>query len=178
MAYTKRNMLEIANAQILFPNFAGREKTAMVAGRQKIVNEAGKRNFNVALDPEKSDIYWNGERVTNPDFGQELANLGFNVIVRPGREEGDPVQYRLPVAIGFGSERAPELYLVSNGKKVLLDEESVGNLDYADIIRADVVINNGRSYISNSGEEKVKAWCNEGYFTIAQSRFANQYGEE
>lgn len=175
MAYTKRNMLEIENAQILFPNFAGREKTAIVNGRQKIVNEAGKRNFNVALDPEKSDIYWNGERVTNPDFGQELANLGFNVIVRPGKEEGDPVQYRLPVAISYGPERSPMLYLVTNEKKVLLDEESVGNLDYADIIRANVVINNGRSYISNSGEEKVKAWCNEGYFIIARSRFADMY---
>ena len=178
MEYVKRNMLEIANAEILFRNFAGREKTAIVNGRSKIVNEAGKRNFTVVLDPEKSDIFWNGEKVTNPDFGQELAEIGFNISVRPGKEEGDPVQYRLPVSVSYGDIRNPELYLIANGSKVALDADSVGNLDYADILKADLVINNGRAYENNNGRTMVKAWCNEGYFTIAQSRFANQYESE
>lgn len=172
-----RNLLEIENAQIMFKNFRGLEKQAQVNGRMKIVNEAGKRNFNVLIDPEKSDIYWNGEKVTNPDFGQELANLGFNVTIRPGKEEGEPLQYRLPVHVAYENV-TPELYLVSNNKKVLLDANTIDCLDTADIIHADVSINNGRPYIGNDGKEKLKAWCNIGYFTIAQSRFSSKYDFE
>lgn len=172
-----RNLLEIENAQILFKNFSGREKTAMVRGSQRVVNEEGKRNFNVVLDPEKSDIYWNGEKVTNPDFGQELANLGFNVSVKPGKEEGEGPQYRLPVHVAF-DQIAPEIYLVTGHNKVKLDDQSIACLDTADIVSADLSINNGRSYIGNDGQEKVKAWCNKGFFVIAQSRFDSKYDFE
>lgn len=169
-----RNTLEIANAQIIFRNFAGREKTAIVNGRQKIVNDQGKRNFTVILDPSKSDIYWNNEQVINPDFGQELADLGFNISVKPGREEGDPIQYRLNVSVAYG-DRNPEIYLIARGNKVLLDGDTIGELDFADIVKADIVINNGRPYDTNDGRTMVKAWCNKGYFTIAQDRFASEY---
>lgn len=176
MAIT-RNLLEIGNAQILFPNFSGREKKAMVNGVQRIVNDEGHRNFNVSLDPEKSDIYWNGERVTDPHFGQQLAELGFNVTVKPGREEGDLPQYRLPVHIAYDNF-PPELYIISGCKKTLLDESTISCLDNSDIISADLRINNGKSYIKSNGEEGVKAWCNVGYFTVAQNRFASKYDFE
>jgi hypothetical protein len=172
-----RNLLEIENAQILFKNFSGREKTAMVRGSQRVVNEEGKKNFNVVLDPEKSDIYWNGEKVTNPDFGQELANLGFNVSVKPGKEEGEAPQYRLPVHVAFDNI-TPEIYLVTGNHKVKLDYQTISCLDTADIVSADISINNGRPYIGNDGTEKVKAWCNKGFFVIAQSRFDSKYDFE
>ena len=178
VSQNSRNLLEIANAQIIFRNFSGREKTAIVNGRQKVVNDQGKRNFTVILDPEKSEIYWNGERVTNPDFGQELAEIGYNVSVKPGKEEGEPAQYRLPVAITYESSIAPKLYLISRGKKVLMDAAMVDSLDYADLLKVDIAINNGRPYENNNGKTMVKAWCNEGYFTIAQSRFASEYDDE
>lgn len=171
----RRNLLEIANANILYRNFSGLEKKAMVNGTMRTVNDAGNRNFTVIIDPVNSEVYWNGERVTNPDFGQELADMGYNVSVKPGREEGDPVQYRLPVAVSYNGTIKPHLYLVTKGNKVLMDEQMVDELDMADIVKADIAINNGRPYINNQGQEKVKAWCNEGYFVIAQSRFASEY---
>ena len=171
----QRHIIEIANAQIRYSNFSGREKTARTKdGRTKIVNEAGKRNFVVIIDPEKSDIYFDGEQVTDPAFGQRLAELNFNVSVKPASEEY-PEEYRLPVAIGFEGMKKPSLYLVTRTGKVLLDEETIGELDGADIIKADIVINNGSPYELNDGRILVKAWCNEGYFTIAQSRFATDY---
>ena len=170
-----RNMLEIGNAIIIFKNFTGREKTVIKGGRNVIVNEAGKMNFTVILDPERSEIYLNGERVTNPDFGQELADQGFNVGVKPPREEGDSVEYRLPVSIGYNSGVSPELYLVTNRNKTLLDADSLGCLDNADIIKADLVINNGRPYEGKDGRMMVKCWCNKGYFTIAQDIFSSEY---
>lgn len=171
----KRNTIEIENAQIRFKNFSGTKKEANVNGRMTVVNDAGNRNFNVILDPEKSTIYWNGEQVTNPDFGQELASLGFVVSVKPGREEGESTEYRLPVHIGFGTI-TPEIYMIVPGKKpVRLDEDTIGTLDGADILNADITINNGKPYVARDGSDKIKAWCNVGYFTIAQSRFASKY---
>lgn len=170
----KRNTIEIENAQIRFKNFSGVQKQANVGGRMTVVNDQGNRNFNVILDPTKSNIYWNKELVTNPDFGQELASLGFSVSVKPGREEGESTEYRLPVHIGFGNI-TPEIYLICNNKKTLLTEDTIGTLDGADIIQADITINNGKPYIARDGSEKVKAWCNVAYFTIAQSRFASKY---
>lgn len=172
-----RNMLEIANAKIAFTNFAGREKTAIVKGRQKVVNDEGKRNFVVNLDPTQSDIYWNGEKVDNPDFGQELANIGFNVSVRPPHEDDDRPQYRLPVAVSYDGGITPKIFMIANGKKTMLDAETVASLDGADIMKADIVINNGRPYENNDGRTMVKAWCNEGYFTVAVSRFASDYDD-
>jgi len=173
-----RNMLEIENAIIIFKNFSGREKTIIKGGRQVIVNEAGKMNFNVVLDPTKSNIYWNGDVVTNPDFGQELAELGFNIIIKAPRNEEDTTEYRLPVSLGYNGGISPELYLVTDHKKVLMDADSVACLDNADIIKADLVINNGRPYEAKDGKMMVKAWCNKGYFTIAQDRFSANYDFE
>ena len=80
-----RNKLEIFNAQIIYSNFAGIERKDK---NGRVVNDKGNRNFNVILDPEKSEIYWNGERVTDPDFGQFLADNGWNVKLKEGREVG------------------------------------------------------------------------------------------
>ena len=169
----RRNKIDIANAKIVFKNFSGMEKRK--DGR--VVNDAGNRNFNVILDPEQSQIWWNDQEVTNPDFGQELAANGFRVSIKPGDEER-PTEYRLPVAVSFKSAIKPKLYLVTARGKVELDEDSINELDFADIVKADIVINSGRPYIDNRGEEKVKAWCNEAYFTISESRFADEYSFE
>lgn len=176
--YTKRNKIEIENAQILFRNFAGRERTAITNGRSKVVNDEGNRNFTIILDPVNSHIIFNDREVTDPDFGQELANLGFNVTVKPGREEGDHVQYRLTVSVGYGkgddSSRGPQLWLISGGHKTLLNPDTVGNLDFADIEKANIVINNGRPYTKQDGSDGLRAWCNEGLFYINRSRFAEE----
>ena len=174
-----RNLLEIENANIIYKNFSGLEKKAMKNGSMRVVNDAGNRNITVAIDPEKSSIYWNGELVTNPDFGKELADLGYNISIKPGQNEGDPVQYRLQVAISYNGPIQPKLYMVTrNNKPLLMDEDMINELDGADIIKADLAINNGKPYINNNGDERVKAWCNEGYFTICRSRFASMYENE
>ena len=183
----KRYSIEIKNAQILFKNFSGQEKQAMVKGHMQIVNEAGKRNFSVILDPEKSEIYFGEpgktELVTDPDFGRTLADLGYRVTVRPGKEEGDHEEYRLAIEVRYPkptdkyNNYSPELFLVVPGKKpVLLDEDTVGStLDRCEIVRADIVINNSTTIDRNTGEERAKCWCNEGYFTIRKSRIGQDY---
>ena len=169
-----RNKLEIFNAQIVYSNFAGLEKKDK---NGRVVNDAGNRNFNVILDPEKSEIYWNGELVTNPDFGQELADMGWNVKLKPGQEEGDPVQYKLPVAVSYkNADMRPDLNLVVKGKTEALHEDTVGQLDGLEISSAAIEINNGKTYIdSRTGQERVKAWCNKGFFNVIPSRLDQRY---
>lgn len=170
-----RNKLEIFNAQIIYSNFEGLERKDKNTGR--IVNDKGNRNFNVILDPEKSEIYWNGERQTDPDFGQTLYELGWNVKIKPGSDEGEPAHYKLPVTISYKNpSMAPDLNLVVNGKPQPLFEDTVGQLDGLEISSADIEINNGKTYIdSATGKEKVKAWCNKGFFNIIPSRLDQRY---
>lgn len=170
-----RNTLEIFGAIILNRNLAGLEKRK--DGR--VVNDEGNRNFNVILDPIQSEMYWNGERVTNPDFGQELAKLGFNVKLQPGRNEEEPTKYKLPVSVSFKSQYQPEIYIRANGKNRLCDEDTIAELDRVDLKNVDIVINSGKPYINNkTGQEMLKAWCNKGYFTIIPSRIDSRYAEE
>lgn len=168
-----RNTIQVEGAVIKFKNFSGHEKQAMMNGRMTIVNEEGKRNFTLVVDPLRSKIWCNDEPVTNPDFGQELADNKFNVSVKPGNDEGD-VEYRLPVHIGF-DKIPPEIYMICGRKKTQLFEDTIGQLDGVDIISADLTINNGKEYIDRNGNVKVKTWCNRAYFTIAEDRFASKY---
>lgn len=171
-----RQLIEIENADIIFKNFSGAEKKAVKNGAMRVVNDAGNRNFTVNIDPAKSNIYYNGELVTDPDFGLTLADEGFNITVKPGREEGDPAQYRLQVAVSYNGPIQPKLYQINrNNRPIPLTEQTVNDLDGVDIVMAKIVINSGKPYINDNGEKKVKAWCNEGYFTYYRSRFASEY---
>ena len=183
MYTNNRHKLEIENAQLMFRNFSGRERTAIINGRNQVVNDEGNRNFVVILDPINSHIIFDNQEVTDPDFGQELANLGFNVSVKPGKEEGDPVQYRLPVSIGYraipqqnteGGLTGPQIWMIANGHKTLLNPDTIGNLDFADIENAKLVINNGKPYPKRDGGDGLRAWCNEGLFYVNRSRFAEE----
>lgn len=172
-----RNLLEIRNARIMFRNFSGLEKKAMVNGTMRTVNEEGDRNFNIVLNAEESTVKWNGEPVTSTEELIDILQRNyFQISVRPAKEEGDLPQYRMKVSLNYEGSIRPRLYMISAGNPTLLDEETVTDLDISDICKADVVINSGKMFINNKGEEAVKAWCNEGYFTVLRSDLASEYG--
>lgn len=178
----KRHKLEIIGGQIDWKNFAGAERTANVNGRMQVVNAEGKRGFAAIIDPENSEVYFDDEPITDPDFGQTLANMGYRVSVRPGREEGDRPTYRLPVEVRYPDDKSdnpryvPQMYLVKPGRKpILLDENSVHQLDEVDILKANLCITNSTSIDRNTGEERAKTWCNEAYFWINQSRISMEF---
>ena len=58
-------------------------------------------------------------------------------------------------------------------RRTLLDEETVGELDDADIIKVDLIVK-GRDWDDN-GQPKVKAFCRSMYVTIEEDEFAAQY---
>ena len=63
-------------------------------------------------------------------------------------------------------------------KQTLLSEDTVGQLDYADIIHADIVMNPRYWVDDRAGAEHVKAYIRSGHFAIEEDEFADKYDRE
>ena len=116
ITYAPRDILQIDDARIIYRNFAGRGDK---------YNREGDRNFAVVIPDE--------------DMANELTNLGWNVKIKPPREDGDTPFMFLPVKVKF-NDRGPNVYLKTGNVQNRLDEESVGLLDNIDIISVDLDI--------------------------------------
>lgn len=143
------------NARIIFRNFSG-EATKY--------NHAGARNFCVVIDDHH--------------LAEGLNEEGWNVKMRPPREEGGDPYYYLQVKINYNSSRPPMIYMVTERKKrkTLLNEETVGSLDYADIVSADIIIN--PSHWDVNGKTGISAYLKTAYITISEDVFASKYDTE
>lgn len=110
------NILEIENARIIFRNFAG-------IGTK--YNREGDRNFAVIIP--------------NEEIKDILVENGWNVKIKPPREEDDTPFMFLPVKIKFNS-RGPAAYIVSGDQVTRLNEETIDMLDEIDIDSVDMDI--------------------------------------
>lgn len=142
--------------EITYKNFSGRETQ---------YNRAGNRNFSLVLDDETAD---------------NMLKDGWNVRVK----EYDDGSRRntLQVAVRYDIERfRPKVVMVTpNGKyfkRTVLDESTVGELDSARVIRANVTLN--PSYWHNAmGNSGIKAYLTTGYFVIEKDEFEDEFPEE
>lgn len=141
--------LEIGDARIIYKNFRG-------IGSQ--YNREGDRNFAVVLE----DL----------DLIQRLSEDGWNVRMKAPREEGDIPFYYLPVAVKY-EPYPPHIYLIEGRKKILLTEDSVGELDSMEIECVDIVINPYNW--ETKGGYGVKAYCKTMYVVVRTDSFAAKY---
>lgn len=116
ITFAPRDILQIDDARIVYRNFSG-------TGSK--FNREGDRNFAVVIPDQ--------------DVVDELVNRGWNVKIKPPRDEDDTPFMFLPVKIKF-NERGPKVYLQSGDKMVELDEESIDCLDDVDILSVDLDI--------------------------------------
>ena len=127
VTFEKRGILMIDDARIVYRNFSG------TGSRYK---REGDRNFAVVI-PDK-------------EIADALIENGWNVKIKPPREEGDSPFMYMPVKVKF-NDRGPNVYLVTGKRMNRLDEESVSCLDDVDIQSVDMDIRpydwevNGRS---------------------------------
>lgn len=116
ITFVPRDILQIDDARIIYRNFAGRGDK---------YNREGDRNFAVVIPDE--------------EMAAQLTDLGWNVKIKPPREDGDTPFMYLPVKVKF-NDRGPNVYLKTGNVQNRLDEESVGLLDNIDIIGVDLDI--------------------------------------
>lgn len=114
ITFAPKGILQIDDARIVYRNFSG------IGSKY---NREGDRNFAVVID--------------NQEAADALLDEGWNVKIKPPRDEDeDPFMY-LPVKVKF-NDRAPNVYLKSGTRQVRLDEESISCLDDIDIIGVDL----------------------------------------
>ena len=122
LTFAPRGVLQIDNARIIFRNFRGE-------GRK--FNKEGDRNFALLIPDEEL-----AEKLQNDT---NLYGAGWNVKIKPPKEEGDTPFIYLPIKVKFNS-RGPVVYLQSGENRIRLDEESISMLDEIDIINVDLDI--------------------------------------
>lgn len=114
ITFAPKGILQIDDARIVYRNFSGIDSK---------YNRKGDRNFAVVID--------------NQEAADALLDDGWNVKIKPPRDEDeDPFMY-LPVKVKF-NDRGPNVYLKSGTRQVRLDEESISCLDDIDIIGVDL----------------------------------------
>lgn len=103
------NVLEIADARIIYRNFSGAPSK---------FNREGDRNFAVIIPDQ--------------EIADQLINDGWNVKIKPPREDYDEPFMFLPVKIRFNN-RGPAAYVASGDSYTRLNEDTIGMLDEIDI---------------------------------------------
>ena len=116
ICFAPKGILQIDDARIIFKNFEGRGDK---------FNREGDRNFSLLIEDENT--------------ANALIKEGWNVKIKPGREEGDNPFMRLPVKVKF-TDYGPNVYLVTGNRRNELDEESIGCLDNIEIESVDMDI--------------------------------------
>ena len=140
--------LTIEDAKIFWKNFSGRGSA---------YNAEGSRNFCVELDEETAAM---------------LKEDGWNVKRTKPREEGDEGTPYIQVTVAYGNF-PPKIYLVTGRNQTLLDEDTVGEIDRAEIEKVDLIINPYHWTLPSRGSG-IKAYCKTMYVTIAED-FGGRY---
>lgn len=110
------------------------------------------------------------------DIVAELRAL--NVAVREYKHDDKPdtpLEHFINVTVQFDPSnpwKNPTIWQISGDNHVKLDENTMGNLDYAEIDNVDVTLNFG----SNIGKYGRKVYLNTAYVTLSSNTLADQYG--
>lgn len=110
----RKDILEIEDARIIYRNFEG------IASK---FNREGDRNFAVIIP--------------NDEIKDELIEAGWNVKIKPPRDEDDTPFMFMPVKVKFNN-RGPAAYLRSGETVTRLNEDTIGILDEIDIQSVDM----------------------------------------
>ena len=116
ITFAPRGILQIDEAKIIYRNFSG------IGSKY---NREGDRNFAVLIETQ--------------EMADALIKEGWNVKIKPPRDEDDEPFMYLPVKVKF-NDRGPAVYLQTGRATNKLDEESVRCLDKIRVLSADLDI--------------------------------------
>ena len=148
------NDLTLRNVRIIFRNFAGAPTRFNAAG--------GKRTFSILL---------------NETEAQELRSMGFNVKALKQRDPDDDPTFHLPVEVSY-RVKPPRIVFISNQgrKRTVIDEDTVGLIDYTEIEKIDLTINPYQWEMENA--RGVKAYLRTMYVTIREDELDIEYAQD
>lgn len=115
ITFAPNGMLQIDDARIIFRNFRGEASK---------YNREGDRNFSVVIDDEELAY------ALRDDVNK--YGVGWNVKIRPPREDGDIPFMHLPVKVKFNT-KGPAVRLTTGNRTVKLTEDTIEMLDEIDI---------------------------------------------
>lgn len=152
LSFGPRGVAQIDDAKITYRNFSGEGSP---------YNREGDRNFAVIIP--------------DAEIANELIKEGWNVKVKPPREEGDePFRY-MSVKVKF-NDYGPRIYLQSGKSKRELTESNVSSLDKIEIESVSMDL---RPYDwERNGETGRSAYLQGMWVTQRLDRFAERYTEE
>lgn len=146
------NILEIEDARIIYRNFAGAPSK---------FNREGDRNFAVIIP--------------NEEIKDQLVEEGWNVKIKPPREDFDEPFMFMPIKVVFNN-RGPAAYVRSGDSVTRLNEETIDMLDEIDIASVDMDI---RPYDWEvNGRTGRSAYLQAINVTQNVDRFGARYSEE
>ena len=145
----RNNKLAIDNARIIFKNFTGKDDKF---GRE------GDRSFSIVIEDDA--------------LAEQLANDGWNVKPLTPRDPDEKVNHFIKVKIRV---RPPKIWLLTNHKRTLLDEDTIATLQYARIENADVVVSPWRWEVN--GKTGIAAYLETLYVKIEDDPFADKYAD-
>lgn len=147
----RNNKLAIDNARIIFKNFTGKDDKF---GRE------GDRSFSIVIEDDA--------------LAEQLANDGWNVKQLTPRDPDEKVNHFIKVKISF-KVRPPKIWLLTNHKRTLLDEDTIATLQYARIENADVVVSPWRWEVN--GKTGIAAYLETLYVKTEDDPFADKYAD-
>ena len=155
MAKDRATRLMLEDVKLDYRNFSGKPSQ---------YNRQGERNFVVLLDEQQAE---------------DLSAEGWNVKIRPPREEGDAPKIFLPVAVNFNGYKPPRIVVMTGRGRTTMDEADVGVLDWAYIEHADLIINPYHWEIMEKDGMKsgIKAYLDSAYITIQENPFEEKYSD-
>lgn len=151
----KLKIENLSNRNIIWRNFAGRPGQ---------YNKNGDRKFTLLI--------------SNPETAQKLASHGWNVKVKPPRNEGEEPFCTLEVKVRMDLEWAkPKIKQFTRTGSVWVDEGNIGNFDNAEFETVDLVL---RQYAWKNvrGESGVSAQLSEMYARIDEGVLEAKWAEE
>lgn len=132
-------------------------------GEKSQYNKMGRKEFNVIVPGE--------------DLANRLIDDGWNIKHTTVRDEGDEPTYFLPVTVAFDNY-PPDVYLIDSvtRKRVKLDDDTIGQLDYADIVKVNLEVS---GYTWNvDGRSGIKAYASILHVFVKPNPFADDLEDD
>lgn len=147
-----RPYVELEGTSLVYPNLSGLEDD---------YNPAGHRHTGVAIP--------------DPKLAEQMREDGWNIKMLQNGDD-DPIYWTDLVCNYRTSRVKPRIYSVNPMTNVatLLDAESVGSLDGAEILSVDVAFS-GNPNKNQNAVYKYKGYIDEMYCVVKPSRFASKY---